>query len=277
MVDLDAYFHRIAYDGPRAPTLAVLRRLHALHPAAIPFEALDVLLDRGVDIRPAAVDAKLIRAGRGGYCFEQNSLFKRVLLTLGFQVDGLLARVRWGVAADAPPTPRSHMALRVTLDGETWLADVGFGGAVMTAPLRLAVREPQQTPNGTFRLTDHEDDLMLEVATPSGWAPVYRLGLQAQCDIDYESPNWMTSTHPGSWFRSTLVVARATPEALYALHDTRLTTRSADGAVIHQSLDAAGLERVLTEVFQLPVEPALRPILQRIAMANTADGRSAAS
>ena len=277
MVDLDAYFHRIAYDGPRAPTLAVLRRLHALHPAAIPFEALEVLLDRGVDISPAAVDAKLIGARRGGYCFEQNSLFKRVLLTLGFQVEGLLARVRWGVAADAPPTPRSHMALRVTLDGETWLADVGFGGAVMTAPIRLAVRQPQQTPNGTFRLTDHEGDLLVEVAAGSGWAPVYRLGLEAQCDIDYESPNWMTSTHPASLFRNSLIVAKATPQALFALLDTRLTTRSADGAIAHESLDAAGMERVLIEVFQLPVEPALRPTLERIAAAKNADGASASS
>ena len=30
--DLDAYFRRIGYDGPREPTLAVLRELHALHP-----------------------------------------------------------------------------------------------------------------------------------------------------------------------------------------------------------------------------------------------------
>jgi len=64
MVDLDAYFARIGYDGPRAPTIDVLRALHALHPAAIPFEAIDVLLGRGVDLSPQAVDAKLIGARR---------------------------------------------------------------------------------------------------------------------------------------------------------------------------------------------------------------------
>ena len=66
MTDLDAYFARIGYDGPRTPSLDVLRALHALHPAAIPFEAIDCLLDRGVDISPAAVDAKLIHRRRGG-------------------------------------------------------------------------------------------------------------------------------------------------------------------------------------------------------------------
>ena len=36
--DLDAYFKRIRYTGPRTPTLSTLRAIHALHPAAIPFE-----------------------------------------------------------------------------------------------------------------------------------------------------------------------------------------------------------------------------------------------
>ena len=74
MVDLDAYFRRIGYDGPREPTLDVLRAILALHPATIPFEAIDVLLDRGVDVSPAAVDDKLIARRRGGYCYEQNGL-----------------------------------------------------------------------------------------------------------------------------------------------------------------------------------------------------------
>ncbi len=51
-VDLDAYFKRIGYDGPRTPTLETLRALHERHPAAIAFEAIDVMLDRGVDIAP---------------------------------------------------------------------------------------------------------------------------------------------------------------------------------------------------------------------------------
>src|SRR5690606_7025466 len=135
-LDLDAYCARIGYDGPREPTLATLRALHALHPAAIAFEALDVMLGRGIDLAPAAVEAKLVHQRRGGYCFEQNGLFQRVLAAMGFEVEALLARVLWRTPADAPPRPRTHMALRVMVEGEPWLADVGFGGCVMTAPLR---------------------------------------------------------------------------------------------------------------------------------------------
>ena len=110
MVDLDAYFARIGYAGPRDASLSTLRALHGLHPAVIAFEAIDCLLDRGVDISPGAVDAKLIHGRRGGYCFEHNSLFARVLTGLGFDVEGLAARVRWNMAPDAPAQPRTHQA-----------------------------------------------------------------------------------------------------------------------------------------------------------------------
>ena len=90
-IDLAAYCARIGYSGPLMPTLVTLRALQELHPAAIPFEAIDVLLGRGVDISPQAVDAKLIGRRRGGYCYEQNGLFKRVLQAIGFEVEGLIA------------------------------------------------------------------------------------------------------------------------------------------------------------------------------------------
>ena len=108
-VDLDAYFGRIGYDGPREPTLAVLRAIAFRHPDAIPFENLDVLLGRGVSIVPADIDAKLIAGGRGGYCYEQNGLLKRVLEALGFQVEGLMARVKWMSPDDATQALQSKM------------------------------------------------------------------------------------------------------------------------------------------------------------------------
>ena len=192
-VDLDAYCERIGYRGPRTPTLGTLRALQAAHVAAIPFEAVDVLLGRDVDISPAAVDAKLIGKRRGGYCYEQNGLFKRVLRAVGFRVEGLLARVRWQSPEDAPPTPRTHMALRVEADGAPWLADVGFGAAVPTAPLRMDTAEPQPTPQEPFRLL------------PSGGAGggacrrgSARGGRRSTTSCPSRSSTWTTSPPTGS-------------------------------------------------------------------------------
>jgi hypothetical protein len=38
-IDLDAYFKRVGYYGPRDASLDTLRELHHLHPQAIAFEA----------------------------------------------------------------------------------------------------------------------------------------------------------------------------------------------------------------------------------------------
>ena len=271
-VDLDAYFARIGYDGPREPTLQVLRVLHQKHPDAIPFENLDVLLGRPISLDPAAVDAKLITAGRGGYCYEQNGLFKRVLTALGFQVEGLMARVLWMAPAGAPPRPRSHMVLGVRIPGEeggeTWLADVGFGGCVLTGPLRLFSDDVQATPNGAFRVVGAPDlggERQVQADLSGKWSPTYQVATGLWADIDYEQANFYTYAHPSSHFTWSLTAGRTTPTARYALKNNRLTHRDATGALVDQrDLSAAELETVLRDVIGLPVEPDWRPVLEKI-------------
>lgn len=261
---LDAYCQRIGYHGSRAPTLDTLRALLVLQPAAIPFEAIDVLLGKGVDLSPDAVNAKLITARRGGYCFEHNSLLKRVLTALGFEVEGLLARVRWM----APPDRvmhRTHMALRVRLDGVAWLADSGFGGCVPTAPLRFDQAGPQPTPHGDFRLDPAGSGFLLQARLDRDWAPVYELSCDPQQDSDYEVPNWYTSTHPASAFRRDLMVAITTPQARHTLMRNRYTARWTNGTVDQRFLDQQEIATVLERVFGLNVNDEWRPVLEAAA------------
>ncbi|KQV57692.1 MULTISPECIES: arylamine N-acetyltransferase [unclassified Caulobacter] len=268
-VDLDAYFARIGYEGPREPTMATLRAITQKHPDAIPFENLDVLLGRGISLAPADIDAKLISAGRGGYCYEQNGLLKRVLETLGFQVEGLMARVKWMLPEDAPPRPRSHQVLGVAIDGETWLADAGFGGCVLTAPLRLFSDAVQDTPNGKFRIVDTETNGVAErqvQADLSGrWAPLYQVSKGGWAEIDYEQANYFTYTHPSSHFTWSMTVGRTTPTARYALKNNRFTHRDITGAVVEQrDLSVSELEATLRDVIGLPVEADWMPVLEKV-------------
>lgn len=264
-VDLRAYCARIGYSGPLTPTLETLAALQELHPASIPFEAIDVLLDRGVDLTPAAVDAKLLGARRGGYCYEHNGLFKRVLEAIGFEVEGLIARVNWMAPPDAPLRPPSHMTLRVTIDGEPWMADVGFGSCIPTAPLRLDSTEPQQTGHEAFRFVPVAGELQLEALIEDEWRPSYRITGAPQMDVDYELANWYTATHPSSHFRHRLIVTRTTPEARHVLAGRRLTVRAADGTAERRMLTADEIERELAERFTLPVAPEWRPVIERAA------------
>lgn len=263
--DLDAYCARIGYDGRRAADLDVLRALHERHPAAIAFEAIDVLLDRGVDLSPTAIEGKLVARRRGGYCYEHNLLFKRVLVAMGFEVTGLVGRVRWMAPPGSAPRPRTHMALVVVVADKPWMADVGFGSCVPTSPLRLDSAAPQDTRHGPFRVTPSPEGFVVEARLGAAWQPLYELSREPQLDLDYELPNWFSSTHPASPFRRDLMVARTTPEARYTLLQNRLTIRKPGGAMERRTLTAEEMELALADTFGLPVEPAWRPVLDRAA------------
>jgi N-hydroxyarylamine O-acetyltransferase len=262
--DLDVYCARIGYDGPLTPTLDTLKAIQGLHPATIVFENMDVLLGRAIELAPAALADKLIANRRGGYCFEQNTLFRHVLASIGFRVESLIARVWWAVPQGSAYA-RTHMALRVTIDGVPWLCDVGFGGCVPTAPLRMDTPEAQPTAHEDFRMVPSEDGLMLQARRGGAWLKLYEMQERPQRDEDLEMMNWYTATFPDSLFRRNLMAARTTPQARYGLRNAQLTIRKADGAVEQHALDAEQIEQALAEIFELPVTPEWRPILRKVA------------
>ena len=234
-VNLDHYFTRIGYEGPRAATLEVLQALHRLHPRAIPFENLNPFTRRAVKLDLESVEHKLVTSQRGGYCFEQNALLANVLMQLGFKVTPLLARVMWGRDSDEVP-PRTHMVLRIDLENEAWIVDVGFGSVTLTAPLRLAAGIAQRTPLGTFRLADASNNaLYLDVqARDESWTRVYRFDLHAVEWVDYETSNWYTSTAPESIFATTLIVCRVLDDSRLSLRNDQLIERGADGEIVSE-------------------------------------------
>jgi N-hydroxyarylamine O-acetyltransferase len=237
--DLDSYFERIGYDGPRVAKLDVLRALHRLHPLAIPFENLDALAGRGVSLRFEDIVAKLVLGRRGGYCFEHNTLFAQVLAALGFGVTPLAARVLYGRPPGAV-TARTHMLQRVEVDGASWLADVGFGGTTLCAPLAFATPGPQPTPLEPARLAAEQDGTWtLAVREAGAWADVYRFESTPAAWVDYEVANWYTSTSPDSFFTGNLIVCRVLESGRATLFNDRYTERDADGVHTHTRVVAS--------------------------------------
>ncbi|MFM0689024.1 arylamine N-acetyltransferase [Paraburkholderia strydomiana] len=234
-LDLDNYFERIGYTGPRAPTLEVLKAIHRLHPRAIPFENLNPLTRRAVKLDLESVERKLVDDRRGGYCFEQNALLANVLVELGLQVTPLIGRVLWGREPDAVP-PRTHMVLRIDVDNEAWIADVGFGSVTLTSPVRLTPGLAQRTDLGIFRLADASHDaLYLEVqARDQTWSRVYRFDLHPVEWIDYETSNWYTSTSPEAIFANNLIVCRVLDDTRLTLLNDQLNEREADGSIVRE-------------------------------------------
>lgn len=261
-IDLDEYFQRIKFGQsakPIRPDLATLNAVAAAHSAAIPFENLNPWLGLPVDLDLDAVQRKLVRDGRGGYCFEQNLLFGEALRTIGFQVANLAARVLWGQPEDAI-TARSHMLLRVDLDDHPWIVDVGFGGMTLTCALRLTPDLEQPTPLEPFRLTLPDEDWRLQTRLGETWKTLYRFDLQRQYPVDYRAGNYLLSTHPTSMFTTNLIAARPAPDRRLTLNNRDFTTHAIRGETQRRTLlSTSELRDVLETEFliRLPNHPDL--------------------
>jgi len=257
--DLEAYFKRIGFTGPPGADLATLTALQGLHVTTIPFENLNPLMGLPVELDPASLQAKLVGQRRGGYCFEQNAVFRDALTAIGFCAANLAARVRWMAPPDAPMSARAHMLLQVDLDDGPWLVDVGFGGHVLGAPIRMVAGVEQTAMGATLRLVDNGVlGLRLETLLPDGWQALYIFRLEPVFHADYVQANWSTATHPASIFVNGLMAERLTPEVRYSLFNRKFTTRWVDGWTEQRALiDAGDLACVLDEAFNLnPPAPA---------------------
>lgn len=234
--DLDAYLARIALPAAPAPDAEGLAMHQRAHRLGIPFENLDIILGRGIAIDPGAVFAKLVTARRGGYCFEHNRLFGDALAALGFTARPLLARVWLGMEA-APP--RTHTLSLVTIDGQDWIADAGFGGSY-APPMTLADGATADAPDGArFRLArDPLHGWMLErhgdPATTDGrgaghgWQAQYSFTLEPVFPADLMLSNHWTSTAPDSRFRMRCIVSQVLPRGFASLTDRSYRRRNGD-------------------------------------------------
>ena len=201
MFDLDAYLARIGLSG--RPSVA---EVHRAHSTTIPFENLDPHAGLPVSLALEHLEAKLVAERRGGYCFEQNLLLKAALEALGAEVELLLARVRVG-ASPGVVRPRGHLLLRVAAEGATWHADVGFGLGTLLEPLPFGAGTEHEQAGWRFRVVEDGPELVLQTVAEDAWVDLYGFHPQPVPQIDVETINWWTSTHPRSPFVTGLMVS----------------------------------------------------------------------
>ena len=250
-IDLDAYFARIGYAGPRAPTLATLQDVTWHHVTAIAFENLDVLLGRPIRLEPAAIFQKLVHDRRGGYCFEQNNLLLLVLRALGYRVTPIGARVRWQISREVMPA-RTHLFLRVHLPEGDWLTDVGMGGTSLTGAIPLEFDRELPTPHEPRRLVREDGRLFHQVWTGSAWSDVCEFTLDEMHPIDCELANWWTSASPASHFKTGVAVGRAGRDGTRkAIRGGQFTHRRGADVLEQFAVTVESLPAVLAEHFDL--------------------------
>lgn len=239
--NLQRYLQRLGFDSAPPATLETLRQLQLRHTGVFPFENLATITGAPVMIDLPSIEQKILLGGRGGYCYELNHLFFALLLELGFDSRAISGRVVMN-QPEGSWTARTHRLSLVTIEGQRYITDVGFGGMVPTAPLLLDTEAEQATPHESYRLEQQADGYMLRANVAGEWRPMYLFDLQRQEDIDYAVGNWYVSTHPDSPFTQRLMLART--------GDGWRKTLNNGSFAIHR-MGAESERRELTEVDEL--------------------------
>ncbi|MGQ4599884.1 arylamine N-acetyltransferase [Nocardia sp. R6R-6] len=260
-LDLDAYLARIGFDGERGPTVVALHDLVRAQITGIPFENLEIILGRSIELDLATLQDKLVRRRRGGYCYENAGLFAAALERLGFGVTGLSGRVSMG--AGRMFRPATHALLRVTTadDDRIWLCDVGFGSGPL-APFELSTETGEFTVGEwKYRLERTPGELDSDVWVlhhfgRKGWVDRHSFTLNPQYRIDYAVGNHFVSTSPRSPFVTRPYVQRFHPDVHYELDGTTLIAEYPDGTSDTRELEPAELPKILAEMFGIELADA---------------------
>lgn len=258
MLDISAYFDRIAYSGPMEPSAETLRALHRAHMLAVPFENLDIHIGCPIVCDEESFLRKIINQRRGGFCYELNGAFAALLRAVGFRVTLLSARVA-GVDDSCGPE-FDHLALRIDIPRETmrdtlrgvvptaspstWLADVGFGDSFIE-PLLMQPNLAESQAGRVYRLVEMKSQSEVETEkmfylevkaeckssqnppekenpADEKWKRQYSFTLRPRELFDFAPMCRYHQTSPESHFTRQRICTRATPEGRLTLSDWKL-------------------------------------------------------
>jgi N-hydroxyarylamine O-acetyltransferase len=257
-VAVEDYLARIGASDGGPPSLEALADLQARHLERVVFENLEI--QRG---RPTTVDygesaERIVKRGRGGYCFHLNGAFGLLLEALGYEVSRRRGTVQ--PPPDKPPDRLlNHLVLLVhglptSANPEgTWWTEVGLGdGCTQPLALRAGIRDdapytyelqPSPVYAGGWRLLQADGD---------GFGIV---------DIDAEQPeaaevaaaHERLSTSPESGFVRTATFQRRDARGVDVLR-ARTLSRVERGATRRKLLaDEGEWFGALADVFGLPL------------------------
>ncbi|KAF4451505.1 hypothetical protein F53441_5514 [Fusarium austroafricanum] len=189
---------------------------------AVPFENLTLHYSwhRTVDVNADHLFEKIVGERRGGYCMENNTFFNTVLLSLGYDVHMVPARVF------NPDTKRyggiSH-CLNVVTFASQYAVDVGFGARTPTGPLELASDKiVERSDGGQMRIvyetisqySSSQPVRIYEYRSHEGgeWVPQWCC---LECEVlpeDIRVMNMSPSQSPSSFFTFKVVCVQFTSE-----------------------------------------------------------------
>lgn len=208
--DIGAYLRRIGYEGTPEVSLPCLTELMACHLSEVPFENLDVFHGRKEpSLDTEALFRKIVLERRGGYCFEINGLFQRLLTALGFPCWSAAARI---VLGHSYLPPRAHQIVLAELEGRRYFCDVGYGGPVPALPIEIDYEKILSCPMARrYRFSLDGAETILSVERGGRFVPMLAFSEIPSDPVDFLPLNAYCAHSPMEPFLHKQMAWRRTP------------------------------------------------------------------
>ncbi|CAG5895867.1 unnamed protein product [Menidia menidia] len=271
-MDVEKYLRRIGFGGSAAePSLELLRSVHSCHLLSVPFEDLTVHSGGRVQLSLPELFHKIVNQRRGGFCFENNSLFSWLLMELGFQVTVLSGQVKNSLTGLYGP-PHDHVIMMVHLEGRRWLCDVGFGVPGFRVPLSLDTGGLQEQGHRVYRIRKSTEMHFMEWQKEENrgeagdWTEIYKFTLEPRRLEDFTEMCQYHQSSPSSIFFCKSLCTVLKPYGRLTYIGRKLTTTrfpsEATGGVLETStrdLTDEEIPHVLAEEFGIVLPSPLIP------------------
>ncbi len=216
----EKYFSRIGIEktdiAPSLENLKLLQKQHLLH---VPFENLNIHWKRAIVLDTKAILQKILEENRGGFCYELNGLFYKLLAEIGFRSKMISARVSNGKGEFGAEF--DHLAILTEIDGEEYLVDVGFG-SFTAEPLKFVLDAEQKDENGVFLIRKFDENYF-EVVTKDGdeWKSEYIFTTLPRDLAEFAEMCHFHQTSPESHFTRNKIFSLMTKDGRKTLTDSK--------------------------------------------------------
>ena len=216
----EEYLRRIEVEKTDiAPTPENLKFLQRQHLLRVPFENLDIHWKRPIRLENKAFYEKIVGEKRGGFCYELNGLFYKLLAEIGFQSKIISAKVSIGRGEFG--AEYDHLAILTRIDEKEYLVDAGFGDFT-AEPLEFVLDIEQPDKNGVFLIRKFDENYF-EVVKKDGkdWKSEYIFTSLERDLSEFAEMCFYQQTSPESHFTKGKVCSQMTENGRKTLTDRK--------------------------------------------------------
>ncbi|MEK4534492.1 arylamine N-acetyltransferase [Peribacillus sp. FSL K6-1552] len=218
----------------------------------IPFENLSIMASHLSDINKENIMNKVLVRNEGGLCYELNTALYFFLVENDFDVflvRGVIYTQGWMTIG------RTHVAILLNHEGQTYLVDTGFGGNLPLKPVPFN-GETVISQNGEFRIkkecNEHGDyifELKLKHKDPD-WKIGYAFDSSKTVEnvVELNEIQTIIRENPKSPFNKYPLITRLTNSGNITLTDTSFTQWD-DGKVTKEEIDSTRFKEIMKQYF----------------------------